>query len=102
MRIPCPHCGPRDIREFSYRGEVPTPRPDPQGSSPDDWCDYVYRRTNSPDVIREYWQHVMGCRQWLIVTRNVTTHEILGAEIVGPFQTEIAPKDETITREAAE
>jgi sarcosine oxidase subunit delta len=25
---------------------------------------------------REFWQHVMGCRQWLVVERDTRTHTI--------------------------
>src|SRR3546814_8270426 len=29
MLIPCPHCGPRDVGEFTYGGDATKERPDP-------------------------------------------------------------------------
>jgi sarcosine oxidase subunit delta len=31
---------------------------------------------NPKGLHREYWQHVMGCRQWLVLERNTATNEI--------------------------
>ena len=30
MRIACPHCGLRDVREFTYLGDAAPERPNPQ------------------------------------------------------------------------
>ncbi len=40
---------------------------------------------NPRGVHEEYWQHVHGCRQFMVVTRNTETHDISGARLVGPF-----------------
>ncbi len=40
------------------------------------WHDYVYLRDNPAGPHRELWQHVSGCRAWLVVTRDTRTHEI--------------------------
>jgi sarcosine oxidase subunit delta len=40
---------------------------------------YVYLRKNPAGEHRELWFHAAGCRAWLIVTRNIQTHEILAA-----------------------
>ncbi|MGH6943144.1 MAG: sarcosine oxidase subunit delta, partial [Geminicoccaceae bacterium] len=40
------------------------------------WQAYVYERVNPRGPHREYWQHVLGCRQWLVVTRDTARHEI--------------------------
>ena len=37
----------------------------------------IYERTNRNDSSREYWQHVHGCRAWLVVHRNPSTAEVL-------------------------
>lgn len=65
MRIPCPHCGERDVAEFLCRGEV---------------ADDVHLRTNPIGPLAEHWYHAQGCRRWLVVTRDTRTHAILGAE----------------------
>ena len=80
MRIQCPHCGDRVHSEFAYRGDAGPMRPTPgnaaQAPDPILFVDYVYLRANPPGLHREYWQHVGGCRAWVVVERDVTTHAI--------------------------
>ncbi len=78
LRIPCPHCGPRDHSEFSYLGDATVTRPADEAPL-DDWFAYVYLRDNPRGPHREYWHHAQGCRQWLVVERDTLTHAILGA-----------------------
>jgi len=78
MRIPCPYCGPRGSEEFAFRGDADARRPN--GGDADTWHEYVYLRDNVAGVHREYWQHVHGCRAWLMVTRDTRSHEVLDAE----------------------
>ncbi|MCT7375237.1 sarcosine oxidase subunit delta [Chelativorans salis] len=76
MLIPCPHCGPRDVSEFSYQGDATRTRPDPASTDVKAWHDYVYNRSNPAGRHSEYWQHAGGCRTHLLVTRDTLTHEI--------------------------
>jgi sarcosine oxidase subunit delta len=82
MRITCWYCGPRSVGEFVYRGDATVVRPaaDPaqllDAQARQRWVDYVYLRENPAGVHRELWQHTAGCRAWLVVTRDTTTHEI--------------------------
>jgi methylglutamate dehydrogenase subunit B len=85
MLIPCPHCGPRGLGEFTYGGDATKARPDPASATPEDWNDYVFHRDNPRGAHREYWHHGQGCRLWLRVTRDTVTHKIESAEIVGPW-----------------
>jgi len=78
MRITCPYCGPRGSEEFAFRGGADARRPN--GGDADAWHEYVYLRDNVAGVYREYWQHVHGCRAWLMVTRDTRSHEVLDAE----------------------
>ena len=81
MRIPCPFCGSREIREFSYLGDASVMRPDPNASDAlDRFVDYVYLRDNHAGPHREFWYHGSGCQSWLVVTRDTRTHNILNAE----------------------
>jgi sarcosine oxidase subunit delta len=86
MRIPCCHCGERGNEEFAYLGDATVARPEADAAVPLSeadcarWTDYVYLRDNPAGVHRELWQHVAGCRAWLVVTRNLRTHEILAVE----------------------
>jgi sarcosine oxidase subunit delta len=90
MRISCPHCGERGSGEFVYRGDAGVLRPQTPPGTPlagetlAAWMDYVYLRDNPPGEHRELWYHAMGCRAWLIVTRNVSTHAILAVAPVVP------------------
>ena len=80
MRITCPHCGERDSREYEYLGSAKLlDRPD--GGDADAYYNYVYLRDNPTGENAELWQHVMGCRVWLHVVRNVTTHEIVEVKL---------------------
>lgn len=80
MRITCPHCGPRDLLEFSYQGDATLTRPDPASTDQDAWNAYVYDRANPAGEHREFWQHSGGCRKHLVVARNTLTHAISGVE----------------------
>jgi heterotetrameric sarcosine oxidase delta subunit len=81
MRIPCPFCGARDIREFTYLGDASVVRPDPDGAGAlDRFVDYVYFRDNRAGPHREFWYHGSGCQSWLVVTRDTRSHEILDSE----------------------
>ena len=80
MRIPCPHCGERDHREFEYLGSAKL-LDRPEGDDAASFHDYVYLRNNPTGENAELWQHVMGCAAWLYVVRNVTTHEIIGVKL---------------------
>jgi sarcosine oxidase subunit delta len=74
LRITCPHCGERDYTEFRYGSDAGKVRP-PHGSTDRRaWIDYVFLFDNPKGAHREYWQHVLGCRQWLIVERNTATN----------------------------
>lgn len=76
MRIPCPHCGPRDVAEFSYQGDANRTRPDPASTDLDAWNAYVFTRADTRGRHREFWQHNHGCRAHLLVERDVVTHVI--------------------------
>ncbi len=73
--ITCPHCGCRPKEEFAIRGDasVQRPRPDAEASA---WYEYVYVRNNPRGRYREFWHHAAGCRRWLIVERDTSTHEV--------------------------
>ena len=77
MRIPCPHCGERGNDEFFYLGAADPVRP-ATDAPPAAWHDYVYQRENVFGQHREFWQHLHGCRRWLVVTRDTRTHAIAG------------------------
>lgn len=79
MRLPCPFCGSRDSAEFTYLGDATVARPDDGDTRA--FYEAVYLRDNPAGRHREYWYHAQGCRQWLVVTRDITTHEIFAADL---------------------
>ncbi|MEM7722340.1 MAG: sarcosine oxidase subunit delta [Pseudomonadota bacterium] len=81
MMIPCPICGPRDIREFTYKGhETYLHRPTDEDWS-EDWNVYLHNRENPAGPTRELWYHGQGCGAWLLVERDTVTHEVLNARL---------------------
>jgi sarcosine oxidase delta subunit len=56
--LPCPNCGPRDVNEFRYFGQV-TDGPH-----------------NLPGPQEERWYHRLGCRRWLVAMRDVRTNVV--------------------------
>jgi sarcosine oxidase subunit delta len=80
--LPCPHCGPRDVYEFKFQGEVtrrPTGTPTQRELS-----DYVYFRGNVAGVQREWWYHRLGCGTWFLAERDTRTNEVLRVELPVP------------------
>lgn len=82
MRIDCPLCGPRDVREFTYLGDaVLAARPAPDAGQAA-WQDYVHLRDNPAGAHEELWHHATGCSAWLRVRRNTVSHEVLSVRPV--------------------
>ncbi len=75
MRIACPHCGPRDLREFVYRGAALTRPEDVEWS--DAWDDYLHLRDNPAGWTEEFWYHT-PCGSWARVIRDTVTHQLGG------------------------
>ena len=86
MRIPCVNCGERGNEEFVVLGDAAPMRPDEDPALALDaaalqrWVDYVYLRDNPAGMHRELWYHAAGCRAWLVITRDVSSHAILSVE----------------------
>ena len=80
--LPCPNCGPRDVNEYVYAGEL-TRRPARQPSLRE-LGSYVYFRRNVAGVQREWWFHRFGCEQWFQAERDTRTNEVLTTELVAP------------------
>lgn len=75
IRINCPICGPRPETEFTYGADATLERPAMDEAAMQPWLDYVFNRDNPRGWHREYWHHVQGCRQWVVLERNTLTHE---------------------------
>nr|WP_306266579.1 sarcosine oxidase subunit delta [Pararhizobium sp. IMCC3301] len=87
MLIPCPHCGARDLAEYTYLGDATVKRPAPEKARTRDWENFIYNRSNPRGPHKELWQHNGGCRLVLEMTRDTATHEILAVKSRDPHQT---------------
>lgn len=76
LRITCPNCGARDYTEFRYGGDAGKRRPAHASRDPAAWHDYVFLFDNPKGSHREYWQHVLGCRQWIVLARDTATNAV--------------------------
>ncbi len=77
--LPCPNCGPRDVNEFGYQGEVTT-RPK-ESPSLRELTSYLYFRKNVAGVQREWWFHRSGCGEWFLAERDTRTNQVLVTEL---------------------
>lgn len=75
--LPCPLCGDRPYTEYRYGGDADKPRPAHGEQEHKAWHAYVFLFDNPKGPHREYWQHVQGCRQWLLVQRDTATNIVL-------------------------
>ncbi len=73
--LSCPNCGPRDVNEFAYAGEV-TSRPN-AAPSLRELTSYLYQRRNRAGLQREWWCHRFGCEAWFLAERDTRTNEVL-------------------------
>lgn len=76
MRLTCPHCGERDLREFTYRGHALALSRPSADAAPSEWDDYLHNRDNPAGATRDLWYHG-PCGGWMVAERNTVTHEIL-------------------------
>ncbi len=76
IRINCPICGLRDETEFTFIGDASVKRPSIDNDDMQAWYEYVFLRDNPRGEHLEYWHHVHGCRQIVMVKRHTVTHEI--------------------------
>lgn len=74
-RLACPFCGPRELQEFEFHKTLPA-----NGSQSE--CDRTYLRVADAQLSVEHWQHVGGCRAWLLVQRNPSTGAVLGIDML--------------------
>ena len=77
----CPHCGPREVTDFAFGGEVlerPVSRPSFRELNA-----YNYFRGNVAGVQREWWYHRSGCRQWFQADRDTRTNQVLWTGVPG-------------------
>lgn len=82
MRVTCPLCGSRDLREFTIRGAAGLPGLLEPEVTPEQIEDALYLRDNPAGPTRELWYHEGGCRQWLVVNRNTISHAVTAVSLL--------------------
>jgi methylglutamate dehydrogenase subunit B len=75
-RLACPFCGTRELREFVFHKTLPAAE---QTSA----YQRTYERVASLEHSVEHWQHLEGCRAWLLIERNPSTGEVLHIRLLG-------------------
>ena len=73
-QLHCPFCGARELHEFEFRKT--------RANADSSAFSKVYLRVDSVNLSVEYWQHVHGCRSWLLVQRNPSTGAVLGVDML--------------------
>ncbi len=94
--LTCPNCGPREVTDFSFGGEVnrrPTTRPDRRELGA-----YNYFRRNVAGVQREWWFHRSGCRAWFVAERDTRTNEVHFTALPGDVGEETDPQTPEATK----
>lgn len=87
--LTCPNCGPRDVNEFHYQGEVTTRPKGPESFR--ELTTYLYFRKNVAGVQREWWYHRSGCEIWFQAERDTRTNEVLRTWLVEAGTSDGAP-----------
>ena len=90
----CPFCGLRPLEEFLFRKTVPnvvtgSGNGAAAGTDVTDSASayaQVYLRVDSAERSVEEWQHVAGCRAWLLVDRNPSTGVVRSVALLGGTQ----------------
>lgn len=79
--LTCPNCGPREVTDFGFGGEVstrPAARPSARAL-----FEHVYFRRNVAGPQREWWQHRSGCRAWFLAERDTRTNAVAWTALPG-------------------
>ena len=81
LLIHCPYCEQdRPELEFAYAGEAHVARPaDPSSLGDEEWCDFLFIRSNPRGPHFERWRHAFGCGKWFHVARDTATLEVYGS-----------------------
>ena len=79
LRIHVPCCGERDYTEFRYGGDASKRAAGARRGGIEGVARVCLPVRQSQGPHREFWQHVQGCRQWLVLERNTATNEVGGS-----------------------
>ena len=79
LLIHCPYCNDTFPElEFAYAGEAHIARPaDPSKLSDQEWCNFLFIRSNIKGVHAERWRHVHGCGRFFNAIRDTVSDRFL-------------------------
>ncbi|SMY08577.1 sarcosine oxidase subunit delta [Flavimaricola marinus] len=80
MRIPCPVCGVRDRREFTWGADALALDRPAVDAGEVAWDDYLHNRENPAGPTRDLWYHD-ACGTWAVVDRDTVTHAVHGSSL---------------------
>ncbi|QHQ35604.1 sarcosine oxidase subunit delta [Algicella marina] len=86
MRIDCPICGERDLREFSYLGSAALLARPSGDAGTAAFHEYLHVRENPAGPNAELWHHNLGCSAWLHVVRDTRNHAISSVALAAEVQ----------------
>ncbi len=72
--LTCPHCGPREVTDFAYGGELRDVAP--AGARRREVFAHAYLRRNVAGVQTEWWFHRSGCRAWFLAERDTRDNTV--------------------------
>jgi sarcosine oxidase subunit delta len=75
-RLSCPFCGPRELHEFRFHKTLPS------ADAPASVFQRVYERSAERTLSIEHWQHLGGCRGWLLVRRDPSSGAVLAVRLL--------------------
>ncbi len=79
--LTCPINGARPTSEFFYWGEM-RDTPDPTTATDGQWAAYVFNRSGSPGIKREWWCHTPS-NTWFIAERDTERDQVLRTYLYG-------------------
>ncbi len=82
MRLLCPNCGERDLREFYYQSTAAALARPEEDAGEAVWDEFLHKRDNPAGETKDLWYHETGCNAWIVIRRNTVSHDILDAQLV--------------------
>ena len=71
MRICCPICGERDLREFHYEGSSKLIDRPEMGAGLVEFHDYLHLRDNLAGINEELWSHAVSYTHLTLPTKRI-------------------------------
>ena len=72
--LTCPWCGPREVTDFAYGGEIREAAPG--GEDRREVFGHAYLRRNVAGEQTEWWFHRSGCRAWFLARRDTRDNAV--------------------------